>query len=77
MTVRHERVLAALELREPDRVPTMDMMVEYANIYEILGDTRPPHDTDGPDLRKQAGPKGDRLCRTCPILARAGKKSPT
>lgn len=37
MTVRHERVLAALELREPDRVPTMDMMVEYANIYEILG----------------------------------------
>lgn len=33
----HERVLAALELREPDRVPTMDMMVETANIAEILG----------------------------------------
>ncbi|MHB8780738.1 MAG: uroporphyrinogen decarboxylase family protein [Candidatus Geothermincolia bacterium] len=32
-----ERVVAALELREPDRVPTMDMMAEYANIYEILG----------------------------------------
>ncbi len=37
MAVQYERVLAALELREPDRVPTMDMMVEYANIYEIIG----------------------------------------
>lgn len=37
MAVQHDRVLAALELREADRVPTMDMMVEYANIYEILG----------------------------------------
>jgi uroporphyrinogen decarboxylase len=32
-----ERVTAALELREPDRVPTMDVMEEYSNIYEILG----------------------------------------
>ncbi|MHB8895646.1 MAG: uroporphyrinogen decarboxylase family protein [Candidatus Geothermincolia bacterium] len=37
MAASHDRVLAALELREPDRVPTMDMMVEYANIMEILG----------------------------------------
>ncbi len=37
MTAKHERVIAALERREPDRVPTMDMMAEYANIYEILG----------------------------------------
>ena len=35
--LKHERVLAALERREPDRVPTMDMMVEVENIYEILG----------------------------------------
>lgn len=33
----HERVIAALERREPDRVPVMDMMIEFANIYEILG----------------------------------------
>jgi len=32
-----ERVTAALELREPDRVPTMDVMEEYANIYDIIG----------------------------------------
>ncbi len=32
-----ERVTAALELREPDRVPTMDVMEEYSNIYDILG----------------------------------------
>jgi uroporphyrinogen decarboxylase len=32
-----ERVMAALELREPDRVPTFDVMEEYSNIYEILG----------------------------------------
>jgi uroporphyrinogen decarboxylase len=32
----HERVLAALEKREADRVPTMDMMYETSNIYEIL-----------------------------------------
>ncbi len=36
MSASHERVLAALELREPDRVPTMDVMEEYSNIYEIL-----------------------------------------
>lgn len=37
MSDHHERVLAALELREPDRVPTMDVMEEFANIYDILG----------------------------------------
>ena len=36
MSASHERVLAALEIREPDRVPTMDVMEEFANIYEIL-----------------------------------------
>jgi len=37
MSASHDRVLAALELREPDRVPTLDVMEEYSNIYEILG----------------------------------------
>jgi hypothetical protein len=37
MSAKHDRVIAALERREPDRVPTMDMMVEYSNIQEILG----------------------------------------
>lgn len=37
MSAAHERVLAALERREPDRVPTFDVMEEYANIYEVLG----------------------------------------
>jgi hypothetical protein len=37
MPEQHERVIAALELREPDRVPTLDVMEEYANIYEVLG----------------------------------------
>ena len=32
-----ERVTAALELREPDRVPTLDVMEEYSNIYDVLG----------------------------------------
>jgi len=32
-----ERVRAALEVREPDRVPTFDVMEEYANIYKIIG----------------------------------------
>lgn len=32
-----ERVTAALELREPDRVPTLDVMEELSNIYEVLG----------------------------------------
>ena len=36
MSASHDRVLAALELREPDRVPTMDVMEEYANIYQVL-----------------------------------------
>ncbi len=37
MSSSHERVLAALELREPDRVPTFDLMNEYATVYEMLG----------------------------------------
>jgi hypothetical protein len=37
MSSVHERVVAALECREPDRVPTMGMMFEYANVYEVLG----------------------------------------
>jgi uroporphyrinogen decarboxylase len=37
MPEQHERILAALELREPDRVPTLDVMEEYANIYDVLG----------------------------------------
>lgn len=36
MTAR-ERVLAALELREPDRVPVMDLLNDYAIVYAILG----------------------------------------
>jgi uroporphyrinogen decarboxylase len=32
-----DRVTAALELKEPDRVPTMDVMEEYSNIYDVLG----------------------------------------
>lgn len=34
---KHERVLAALELREPDRIPTFDLMNESAVINEVLG----------------------------------------
>ncbi|MBN2026942.1 MAG: hypothetical protein JW854_09315 [Actinobacteria bacterium] len=37
MSARHDRVLAALELREPDRVPTFDLMLEYATNNAILG----------------------------------------
>jgi uroporphyrinogen decarboxylase len=33
----HERVLAALERREPDRVPTMDLISETSSLNEILG----------------------------------------
>ena len=32
-----ERVTTALELREPDRVSTFDVIEEYSNIYDILG----------------------------------------
>lgn len=32
-----ERVTAALERREPDRVPVFDVMEEIANVYKILG----------------------------------------
>jgi len=37
LSARHDRVLAALELREPDRVPVFSVPQEYANVYEILG----------------------------------------
>ena len=33
----HARVMAALEKREPDRVPVLDMTMEYKIIYEALG----------------------------------------
>lgn len=33
----HDRVLAALELREPDRVPTFDLMLEPAIVGAMLG----------------------------------------
>jgi len=34
---QHERVLAALELREPDRVPTFDLMMETGTVFRALG----------------------------------------
>ena len=37
MSAKHDRVLAALELREPDRVPTMDLMNEFAVNNAIIG----------------------------------------
>ena len=37
MSLSHTRVIEALEHREPDRVPTMDVMEEYSNIYDVLG----------------------------------------
>lgn len=37
-----ERVAAALELREPDRVPTFDVLEEYHSIYTVLGKKRIP-----------------------------------
>ncbi len=42
MSETHDRVIAALEGREPDRVPTMDLVSEYAAVYEILGKKRLP-----------------------------------
>jgi hypothetical protein len=37
MPAEYERVIAALERREPDRVPTMGMVTDYTSIGEILG----------------------------------------
>lgn len=37
MNARHRRVLDALERREPDRVPVMDLMLEYTTCNAILG----------------------------------------
>ena len=48
MSAKHERVLAALELREPDRVPTFDIMLEFVTNNTILG--KKP----GPTLRLMA-----------------------
>ncbi len=36
-SAQQQRVIAALELREPDRVPVMDMTMEYKLIYGALG----------------------------------------
>lgn len=41
MSDKHGRVLAALELREPDRVPVLDLMLEYTTNNAILG--KKPH----------------------------------
>ncbi len=38
----HARVIAALEKREPDRVPVMDMTMEYKLVYAALGKKAPP-----------------------------------
>jgi len=38
----HDRVIAALEGREPDRVPILDLVSEYGAVYEILGKKRLP-----------------------------------
>ncbi len=37
MSSSHDRVLAALELRQPDRVPVFDLMNDYGPVYEMLG----------------------------------------
>jgi len=37
MSEKHDRVLTALELRVPDRVPTLDLMLEYTTDNDILG----------------------------------------
>ena len=42
MSIVHDRVIAALERREPDQVPTMDLVSEYSAVYEILGKKRVP-----------------------------------
>ena len=42
MSASHDRVLAALELREPDRVPTMDLMAELSTFSELLGKKQLP-----------------------------------
>jgi uroporphyrinogen decarboxylase len=42
LAAAHDRVIAALERREPDRVPVMDLLAEYYSVYEILGKRRFP-----------------------------------
>ncbi|MGQ9476404.1 MAG: uroporphyrinogen decarboxylase family protein [Actinomycetota bacterium] len=42
MNSKHRRVLDALEGREPDRVPVMDLMLEYATCNAILGKSPNP-----------------------------------
>lgn len=37
MVSPYSRVMDALELREPDRVPVFDLMMEHATVYTILG----------------------------------------
>lgn len=54
MSAKHDRVTAALELREPDRVPTFDLMNEYAVNNDILG--KKPHPM-GPILSNEYGAK--------------------
>jgi len=42
LSEKHDRVMAALELRQPDRVPTFDLMNEKSVNNEILGKKTPP-----------------------------------
>lgn len=56
MTEKHRRVTDALELREPDRVPVMDLMNEFAVINAVLG-KRP-----NPMARLLVNPRTSGLC---------------
>jgi len=65
----HERVLAALELREPDRVPSLDLMMDSIS-YEIIG--RRPSLTDRLMSEPRLAPVLDQwvpLLRKSPALA--------
>ncbi len=56
MSEKHRRVLDALELREPDRVPVMDLMNEFAVANAVLG-KRP-----NPLTRLLVDPRTARIC---------------
>ena len=65
MSASHERVLAALELREPDTVPVFDFMMETELVFSILGE-RP-----GLTERLIADPRGAKaLDRVLPPASR-------
>jgi uroporphyrinogen decarboxylase len=65
MSAAHERVLAALELREPDTVPVFDFMMETNLVFSMLGEK--------PGLVEKvlADPRGARLFdRLIPLAGR-------